>query len=88
MITIKSKSYNNEDAGFVAIVINRGLCGCCEKYSACYGPLEIDCSSCQHKIACADLQSAYHYMLAKSLRMYAEDYESKVDPLESELPDS
>lgn len=88
MITIKSKSYRKDDATFVADVIDRGLCGCCEKYSSYYNPHDIICEGCVHKIACDDLQSAYHYMIAKALRMFSEENTGKVDPLEMELLDS
>ena len=88
MITIKSKAYTKDDAIFVADVINRGICGFCEKYSSYYDPQDIACESCTHKTACADLQSAYHYMLAKALRLFADENTGKVDPLEMELLDS
>ena len=73
MITIKSTAYKKDDAIFVADVINRGLCGHCEQYSSYYDPQDMNCEGCTHKTACADLQSAYHYMLAKAIRMDAED---------------
>lgn len=88
MITIKSTGYKKDDAIFVADVINRGLCGHCEQYSSYYDPQDMNCEGCSHKTACADLQSAYHYMLAKALRLFAEENTGKVDPLEVELLDS
>lgn len=88
MITIKSTSYRTDDAVFVANVLDRGLCGCCEKYSSYYNPDDIACEGCTHKTACVDLQSAYHYMIGKSLRMIAEEKTAKIDPLELELLDS
>lgn len=88
MITIKSKSYNKDDAIFVADVINRGLCGHCEQYSSYYNPQDMNCEGRAHKTDCVDLQSAYHYMLAKALLMFAEENAGKVDPLELELLDS
>lgn len=88
MITIKSTSYHKDDATFVADVLDRGLCGCCEKYSSYYDPQDIACEGCTHKIACADLQSAYHYMITKALRMFAEENTGKIDPFELELLDS
>lgn len=80
MITIKSTSYRKEDVIFVTGVIDRGLCGCCEKYSTYHDKNKIDCERCVNKTACTDLQSAYHYMIAKMLRMEADE--------EIELPDS
>ena len=88
MITIKSKAYTKDDAIFVADVINIGICRFCKKYSSYYDPQDIVCEGCTHKTACADLQSAYHYMLAKSLWMLSEENTGKVDPLEIELLDS
>ena len=88
MITIKSKSYNKDDAIFVVDVINRGLCGHCEQYYSYLVPQGMNCEGCTHKTACADLQSACQYMLAKALRMFAEENTGKVDPLELELLDS
>lgn len=88
MITIKSTSYRKDDAMFVPDVIDRGLCGCCEKYSSYYDPHEILCEGCTHKTACADLQSGYHYMIAKALRLFNEDETGKTVPYEMELPDS
>lgn len=88
MITIKSTKYNVHDAMFVADVLDRGLCGCCEKYSSYYNPHDIICDGCVNKTACSDLQSAYHYMIAKVFRDFAEDQSIKVDPLELELLDS
>lgn len=88
MITIKSKAYTRDDATFVADVINRGLCGHCEQYSSYYDPQDMNCEGCLHKTACADLQSAYHYMRAKALRMFDEDKRGKTIPYEMELPDS
>ncbi len=80
MITIKSAKYSADDAIFVANVINRGLCGHCEQYSSYYDPQDMNCEGCTHKTACADLRSAYYFMLAKSLRVGKENSE--------ELPDS
>lgn len=88
MITIKSTSYHKDDAIFVADVINRGLCGHCEQYLSYCDPKGRNCEGCTHKTACADLQLAYHYMLAKALRLFAEENTGKVDPLELELLDS
>ena len=88
MITIKSKSYSYDDALFLSNVVDRGLCGCCVHYSLYFDSYDAACESCTHKTACADLQSAYHYMLAKSLRMFAEENTGKVDPFELELLDS
>ena len=69
MITIKTAKYSADDAIFVASVINRGLCGHCEKYSSFYDFKDINCEGCTHKTACSDLRSAYYFMLAKSLRV-------------------
>lgn len=88
MITIKSSAYTKDDAIFVADVINRGLCGHCEQYSSYYDPQDMNCEGCTHKTACADLQSVYHYMIAKALRMFDEDKTVKTVPYEMELPDS
>lgn len=88
MITIKSTSYRSSDAVFLVDVINSGLSKCCANYSEFYNPNDKICEGCAHKTACVDLQSAYHYMLGKALRMFSEENTGKVDPLEVELLDS
>lgn len=88
MITIKSTSYRSSDAVFLADVINSGLNTCCANYSEYYIPNNKICEGCAHKTACVDLQSAYHYMIGKALRMFSEENVGKIDPLELELLDS
>lgn len=88
MIIIKSTSYRSSDDVFLVDVINSGLSNCCANYSEFYNPNGKICEGCAHKTACVDLQSAYHYMIAKVFRDFAEDQSIKVDPLELELLDS
>ena len=80
MITIKSKSYNKDDSIFLSNVIDRGLCGCCEHYSVYFDTYDAACETCTHKTACADLKSAYYFMIAKSIRLIVKEESPKNRP--------
>ena len=88
MITIKSTKYTKFDIDFCTNVLYNGLCSTCVIFSN-YSMFDQDiCENCKHKLACTELQSAYHHMLSKKLRVDAIDHLDVLTLDDLEFPDS
>lgn len=70
MITIRTNAYNQRDFIFAEEVLHTGLSRSCFNFAG-YTDVDI-CKVCEHKIACKELQSAMHYLLAKIYRIEAQ----------------
>lgn len=70
MITIRTDAYNQKDFIFAEEVLHTGLSHSCFNFA--YNTDVDICKVCEHKIACKELQSAMHFVLAKICRIEAQ----------------